>query len=187
MKKNTYSVTEQEAARIEIIKNTFSGEDTKLKVIRKMILGVEMDKDEKAIAKELGGNPHIVEIIETAVLPKLTGDEEIYEIKDIWFQLNVRNVPKDDAIILMKSVAKNIEFMEDALDSIKNGTKRLITIEQVAYSPTNDDVENLVALTARNTIIAGVEGMLRGIRNIAGEKGETMEELMKRLAKNSTK
>ena len=118
--------------------------------------------------------------------PTLTGDEEIFMINDLWFQLNIKDKTKEDAIILMKAVRINENFMNNAIKRLK-GESVSSSINDLKYDESRSDDDNLITVLSRNIIISGLEGTLRGFHHLAGEKGETIEQLAKRLNQNSSK
>ncbi len=177
---------EKEKMKIEVIKSVFGGELDLLKILRKIILGLELTEEEKNRSSLITGNDRLVKIVEDSLNPYITGDEEIFMINDLWFQLNIKDKTKEDAIILMEAVRINEKFMVSALKRLKGETVSE-TINDLRYKDEQGDDVNLITVLARNIIISGLEGTLRGFQHLAGEKGETIEELAKRLNQNSSK
>ncbi len=179
-------ISQAEKDKIEVIRSVFAGDEPLLKILRKIVLGFDLTADEAKSSKLITGNKKLVDIIEANLNPRLTGDEEIFMVNDIWFQLNIKDKSKEEAILLMKAVDLNQSFMADAIKRL-NGDKVETSINDLSYAKDKTEDENLIRVLARNITISGIEGCLRGFKTLAGEKGETLEELGKRLAKNSSK
>lgn len=180
------NLPEKEKKKIEVVKAAFAGDLDLLKTLRKMVLGFPLTAYEKDRSKIITDNPQLIEIIESNLNPTLTGDEEIFMINDIWFQLNIKDKSKEEALLLMKAVALNQKFMTQAIIRVKGGESDY-NINALSYDENLSDDENLYRTISRNITISGVEGCLRGFFNLAGEKGETIEQLAKRMEKNSSK
>lgn len=180
------NLPEVEKKKIELLKSVFAGEKDLLKTLRKIILGLPLSKEEQERKSLITDNKEIIEYLSQVLNPTLKGDEEIFMINDLWFQLNVKDKPIEEAILLMNAVRQNELFMIEGIKRLKGevGTR---AITDYVFDDSKSDKDNLLTMITRNIIISGVEGTLRGIFHLAGEKGETLEQLAERMAKNSSK
>lgn len=150
----------------KVIKLVFQNKEHLLILLRKMFLGFELSNEEKIAAQEILNNKELMQIIERRLNPKVTGDEHVYNVNDLWLQLSLREKTKEDAILLMHIVRSVEQFIEKAVAHLK-GSDDFYHIDDLRYNEERDDFSNLVAVSARNIVLSSVESTIHAFQTIA--------------------
>jgi len=171
-------------AEYDLFAPTFKENKPMLKVLRKVILGIDITPAEKELFKLIP--TAIIDKIETLLLPKVTGDEDLHGVNDFWFQFNLKERTE-------YQVQKDIEYLPLILDFFGSSVSRLkgektnLTISDVEYSKTKSKEENITNVIARNIILATTEGLITTIYQKANSKPLTEEDIKLKTKANSSK
>ena len=179
------NLTKEQKSNIEFLRATFKDDHESLKVVRKMVLGIEMSDKEKSIADTLKGQTKFVSYLRDSLTPTITGNENVHGVKDMWFQLSIKDKSENDAIVLMHVVAATEKYLTDAIADIENEGTNKKHIDALKFDSTKTDKVNLINTLSRSVIVSALENTLKFMEMVSGK--ETIEELAERMAKNSTK
>ena len=174
MQKMRYS--EQE---LGLIKSIFAENDTALIALRKKMLGVELSETEKELTNY---SEDTLKLLGKTFNPQIDPEAPIHQIIDLWMTVDVKDKTPEQARINLKARKVVLEYIEKRLAG-----KKTFSLDSLIYSDKNDDETNLVNMTARNTILGHIEQQLQQLSILAGQKDETVEDLMERLSKDSSK
>jgi hypothetical protein len=155
-----------------------------LKVLRKIILGIELSDTEKELSTQI---PQIVkDRIASLLLPTVTGDEEIHAVNDFWFQFNLKERSEYQVNKDIEYLPIVWEFFNSAIERL-NGNKTDISIKDLQYSKSKTKDENIVNVIARNIILATTESLVATISVKANSKPLTPEDIQKAQKQNSSR
>ena len=174
MQKMRYS--EQE---LGLIKSIFAENDTALIALRKKMLGAELSETEKELTNY---SEDTLKLLGKTFNPQIDPEAPIHQIIDLWMTVDVKDKTPEQARINLKARKVVLEYIEKRLAG-----KKTFSLDSLIYSDKNDDETNLVNMTARNTILGHIEQQLQQLSILAGQKDETVEDLMERLSKDSSK
>ena len=87
---------------------------------------------------------------------------------------------------ILNSRDKTLEMLEQAIETLKTPDLKISSLEFKIVDGDNG-LEKSLELIARNKYLNAIEAGLNMIKTVADMKQETLEELKKRLAKQSSK
>lgn len=162
-----------------IIKSLFAENDEAIFALRKKMLGVELSEVETNLTNY---NEDSMELLSKTFNPQIDPEAPVHQVIDLWMTVDVKDKTPEQAGI-------NLQARELVLDYITKrlAGKKTFKLDSLIYSSKNDDRQNLVNMTARNTILGHIEQQLQQLQFLAGQKDETVEDLMKRLEQDSSK
>lgn len=171
---------------IDIIKATFSENDSLLKAMRAIFFGLEVTGEERESLKSTFSNPELVQIMYKRFLPAINKDTPIGQITDVWMgvESQIFGVPKETIYqaVMQKSIA--VQMVERGLRTLQNPEAEVINI---SYDPNSIITDELgVKLLARNHYLRHVETQLSFLSVIAGQVDETTEQAKKRMQVDSS-
>lgn len=182
---------------LSLISNTFADNEELLYLIRKVLLQFPMTDIEKETVKNLV-NPAVYSVIKKRLLPEIDADAPLTQLGDLYQSVNNDLKVKDPVGMAPLFAAKKIEidyltqqFRVLELMSLKadfeaNG-ENAINLDSLKHIDLNDLEQTYINTTARNFLLSYVDSFLNLLKNLAGQKGETDEERLKRLTRDSSK
>ncbi len=174
-----------------LMKSLFAGNEDLFFLIRKAMLGMEMPNEEKIQLMKFM-KPEVTDLIEKIFLPVLDGDAPMFQMTDLVNGLGADiKQGKNTEEMLIQIDAKEIEidFLSNRISDLR-GSKtahRDYSIDELSDLSISDKRQAYVNVIARNYLLSYVDSNLQQVKFLAGEKEETVEETMKRLAKDSSK
>jgi len=173
---------------IALLKTNFKDNLPLLKAIRKTFLQMELtEKEDIAIKTTIKGDVH--KLISRLFLPKLDGDAPIKEVLDLMMTIDlVARIP-EDAKWHLRARKKLIDYLEERL-SVLGGKKGFNETEikfDTLIDLTDNDVEDYINVTMRNTILNHVETILEKISIVSNQEDITEEEQGNKDKANSNK
>ncbi len=166
---------------LRLIKITFAENFDILKVLRKVMLQMELTEAESVAAKKNfnSENTEIINLMHKVFLPTLDGDAPINQMVDLWLTLDIKDKLPEMASQQMVARGFVIKYLSQQLRVLEGKDVETMRLDAL--------VNNQINLMARNTIIIHVEQQLNQLRMLGGTKDETPEETVKRLAADSSK
>lgn len=155
-----------------------------VKVLRKVILGIELSPTEQDLQKQIP--QAVIDRIEALLLPKVTGDEEMHQVNDFWFQFNLKERTEYQVKHDIKYLPLIWKFFKGSIARL-NGKEATLTIKDVEFSETASDEQNITNVIARNVILATTEGMISTVYRFASTKPLSAEEIKAQTKQNSSK
>ena len=175
-------------AELGLINNTFADNEKLLKTLRKVFYQVDLTDEDKAIIK-IVQSPEVLKILRKIFLPEIDVNAPLGQNVDLFMTINVQGKEPIDVSYELDGRVRVIKALENGLNRLvsfdNNGINNIVKFEPLLYRANAD--EDMISVTARNTVIMHVEQQLLQIRALAGIKKETLEETKRRLEKDSTK
>ena len=173
---------------IEIIKETFAGNENLLKAIRALFFGLEVNEGEKLIIKNIFENEDVRRIMWRRFYPQIDRNSPIGQVQDVWLGVEqmVFGMARD-------TIEQAVAYKELALDYTKKALALLENPEgeavDLSYSPKIDGASGLqIKLLARNQFIRHVESQLLFLFLISKTKEEgTPKEQEEKKKKSGNK
>ena len=162
-----------------LIKSTFADNEQAIIALRKKMLGVQLSEVETNLTTY---NDEVMAVLSKTFNPQIDPEAPIHQIIDLWMTVDIKDKTPEQARINCKAREIVLEYVDKRL----NG-KKVFSLDSLIFDSKKDDETNLVNMTARNTILGHIEQQLQQIDFLAGQKEETVEELMERLEKDSSK
>lgn len=173
---------------LSLIKNTFSDNEDLLYAIRKVLLQFTLSDNEKAQLPLI--TDAVYNVIKKRVFPQIDEEAPLTQLSDMYQTLNEDLKVKDPDVmdLLFDSKQLEIDYLTQQFAVLKGlKVEETIKLTDLANLKGKDARTRFVHTKARNFLLPFVDGMLNLIRNIAGDKSETIEQTKKRLERNSSK
>ena len=171
-------------AEYDLLSPVFKDNRILLKVVRKVILGIDLSPTEQDLIKLV---PQIVvNRIASFLLPKVTGEEEMHSVNDFWFQFNLKERTEYQVKIDIEYLPLIQDFFIDSVARL-NGQEAKLKISDIEYSKAVSKEQNIVNVIARNIILATTEGLLATLYTKANNKPLTVEQIKTAQKQNSTR
>lgn len=173
---------------LSLIKNTFTDREDLVQLIRKVFLQDKLEVEEIGKLAFISDSADLLMLFKKTFLPDLETDAPLHQLVDLWMSVDVKDKSIAESVVAMKVrcelrdlIALGIQRLEQPKEK---GLKEIIN-----YEPDfkKDDSEVYISLMARNALIAHTEFQIGQLYTLAGQNGETLDDLDKRLAKNSSK
>lgn len=166
-----------------LIKTTFAENEDLLKAVRNLFYGVEISDAEKAVIKQTFSNPDVVEAVRHKIYGLNNFNTPIGQLSDFWMgaEQQIFGASRD-------TIKQSIGVKVQVLDMFTKAFKLLENPDGEKVS-TKVDIEDELGINiiARNLYMKAIDTGLFTILTIAGKKDETLEDVLKRLEKNSNK
>ena len=166
---------------LQLFKNTFSENLPLVKIVRKVMLQMDMAETEWKIWKSTFKLKPLNDLMRKLFLPTLDGDLPLNQQIDLWMTVDLNNKMPDEAQSLINSRKMVIDYLDNQLKILSGELK------EPPLKLTDFNFIKIDDLKARNTIISHIEFQLTQIFGLAGYKQETPEETIKRLQQDSNK
>lgn len=184
---------------LSLIKNTFAENEPLLYSVRKVLLQFPLTDPEKNLLK-LSMTPEVIAALKKRILPEISDEFPIGQLPSLLTTLNeqlkVRSVEEMGPLFAAKKI--EIDYLTqqfallgniDLFDAVNAPSWiNLSDLGVIKLNPNNDTLDlNYTRINAYLFLLGYIDPMLNFIRAIAGEKKETMENLKKRLTRDSSK
>lgn len=178
-------------AELALIKATFAENDELIYLIRKVLLQFPLKEAERKTIKAIM-NEDVFNVVKKRMYPEMSDDFPLGQLGDIYQTLtnDLKSKTVDEMAPLFKAKQLEIEYLEQQFSILKDidtdfsGGIRLDGLKSLKNMSAEDCYINTVA---RNFIVAYIDNMLILIKNIAGQKTETVEDQKKRMTRDSSK
>jgi len=171
---------------LSLMKNTFAGDDTILYVIRKFMLGMELNEGEQ---KFMGNMTDEMKMLLSKVfLPQIDGDTSLFQLFDMSFALKeeMKGKSYEDQKLAIEIKALEVKYIQDRLNAL-NGIQSTDSVSLEAMSDLSSD-DAVVNITARNYLLSYIDSFCNEMRMFGNQKDkEELKDTAERLAKDSTK
>lgn len=177
-------------AELQFLKGLFADREELLYAIRKVFLQLPISPDEETMIKELTPEAH--ELIKKFFLPDLDGDSPIFQLTDMKLAIgaDIKNLSPDGAWLYIKAKEVEIRYLEQQLGALKDMSLdqklSLESLSRLDYDKSDAD-EAFINMTARNYILSFIDSNLNQIKLLAGLPNDSVEDTLKKLARDSSK
>lgn len=176
-------------SELELIRSTFTDNWELLKTIRKVFLQFPLDALELALLQNIRSSTEVLGLLRKTFLPTIDPDAPIHQLVDLWMTIDVRGKTDEDLVKDVRARKNLIDYINQQLEFIETGKEGTITFagfSKIDY-PAKQYGMVYSNLITRNSLIQHVETMLQQLEVLAGNPGESVEEIKERLAKDSAK
>ncbi len=185
-KKKPQQVLRYSDSELKLMNDTFSENHDLIMLLRKFFMQGQMSDGEKENVKFFA-NANMLPILRKTYFPEIDLNTPIGQIVDLWSNVDTRNKGVEDACLEMAMRQKLIQYIKDRFMDLINGTEGGLRLSDLEYDPKKKDRDNFVNIGARNMIIAHVDFQTGQIWILAGSKQESVQEIQKRLFRQSGK
>lgn len=171
---------------IELIKSVFAENDELMLAIRKLFFGTPVSEEEKKAITEAFASQEVRDVFQRKVYGLNNFDTPIGQLSDFWLgaETQVFGASRDAIYQTVESKKLILGMFQKAFKLLENPDGEKVDITTF---PDIDVDELQIGLIARNLYMKAIETSLLTIKAIAGVKGETMEQTLKRLEADSSK
>lgn len=175
-------------AEFATLKQTFADNEELLKAIRKVMLQVELSKEEKKMITNTFNNEAVFNVVSKTFLPQIDTDAPLGQVVDLWLTLDLKGMSPNEAWDMMLVRDKLINYIKQQLELLKGGALvDGIFFNNLEFSEDKDVDDAFIDQLTRQQIIQHVEQQLFQLQTLAGVKTETVEETLARINKDSSK
>ncbi len=183
--KQTMKYSDEE---LGLIKNTFSEDDTILKIVRKVLLQIELTREEKSgMYANFKNNVGLMSVLRRFYIPTLENDVPLGMESDSWTTLQLEDKFPEYAVCLIDARAKSVEYFEQQFNVLEGKGKEVIKFKDFLLKENKTDGMRYSDVLARNDIVLNVKMNGIYLKALAGAKEETVEETRTRLAQDSNR
>lgn len=186
VKKQTMRYTDGE---LSLIKNTFAENDEILIAIRNYLLQLDLSPAEMELMNIIKNNNDLVSLLKKSLVPELDPKAPMNQIVDLYMNIDTKDSDPEKAYLF--TIARDIvqDYLTQRLEclsgKILNENEIIISHLRSAKGKTME--ESFTQLSARNAIIAHIDGRIMEFKNLSGLKNETVEETVARLTEKARK
>ena len=177
---------------LALFKSVFAENESLLYLIRKVLLQFPMTpEDTIALKKQI--TPEVLRLVKKRMIQEVGDDYPLTQIGDLYQTLTgdlAKNTVEEMAP-LFEAKELEIDYLEQQFkvlgDLDKKDELQSILLDDMKNLKGKTPVEKYVETTARNFILGFVDPRLVLIKDLAGKKSESPEEVEKRLQRDSSK
>lgn len=176
---------------LSLIKSVFSDNEELLYAIRKVLLQFEMTKEEKKMIKT-AMTPEVFAVLKKRILPTLDPDSPLSQLASLSTTLtdNLKVKDVEEMAPLFEAKQLETEYLEQRFAVLKNidaKTGKELKLADFAVIKGKTPHRQFVDTTVYLFLLGYIDPMLAMIRNIAGQKEESIEAQKERMTRNSAK
>lgn len=170
---------------IELLKQVFAENEYLLQTLRKLFFGYELSQEDKDLVIQTFKSQEVRDVLRHKIYGLNNVNTPIGQVSDFWLntESQVFGQSKDTIKQAIQSKKIILGMFEKSMELLTNPDGEKV---DVSFNPDTCD-ELGIDLIARNIYMKSVENALLGIKTIAGQKTESVEQTMKRLKKDSAK
>ena len=178
---------------LSVIKSAFATSDVDnddmARALRKAMLQMPLDPIDQAMLRQIREQKDLVAVIKKTFLPKLDPNAPFHQILDLWMTVTqeFKDKSPEQALPYVKAREKLIEYLEQQLKFIEKETVGEIEFSSLCKITGKKPEKIFADLWMRSTLISHVETQLSQLVILGGKKGETVEQTLERLQKDSTR
>jgi hypothetical protein len=172
---------------LSLIKNTFAENEALIFAIRKVLLQFPLNEGDKQLLSFV--NADVLNVLRKRILPELSNVFPLGQLPSLMTTLtndlktkDVREMAPHFAIKKLQIAYLEQQFKVLAGEDVEQNIK-LADMGKI----TEDPEENFINMSTYLFLLGYIDPMLIAIKTIAGSKEETLEQLNKRLRRDSAK
>ena len=176
---------------LNVLKGAFADNEDLLFAVRKVLLQFELNDVEKTLIRSFITEP-VYNVVKKRLLTEIDPELPLGQLSNLVFtiQEKMKSTPVEDMAPVFDALQLEKEYLEQQFKVLKDIDGRNVTkifLNELPILKGKDAYNRYVDLTAFTFITSYVDTMLIHIRTLAGKKEETMEELKKRIQRDSAK
>lgn len=170
---------------IIFIKKLFAGNDKMLMALRNHLLQFELTDEDNGLLKTL--SPDALQFLRDRVfVPRANRTSKLQRIGDAWGSLQISNMGVDEAYPHLLAREAQIAYYNQMIDLLEGKeTKGMNLDECVTDIAKKSPIEAYVNFVTRNTILLQTDFHINLLKTFAGRENESVEDVKKRLKKDS--
>ena len=175
-------------SELQLIKDVFADNDELLYAIRKVFLQFELTEKDKGLLNQI--TPAVYHILEKRIHPTPSNEFPLGQISTLLttLTLDIKAKTVEEAIPAFHAKATEIAYLDQQFAVLKDPeSPQPIQLAKLGDIVGKDHEEAFVGLTVYLFIYGWIDPNLLGIKAIAGQKEETLDQLEKRMRQNSNK
>ncbi len=178
-------------AELSLIKNTFAENEDALYLIRNVLLQFEITKEERKLLKGLM-TPAVFEVVKKRIFPVIDSDAPMFQLSDMYQTLTTDMKTKgvEDMAALFDAKQLQVDYLDQQFKVLQDLDKKVVEVirlDDLASLKNKSPHQMYVDTAARNYLLSHVDTFLNHIKTLAGQKSETLDEVKKRLTRDSAK
>lgn len=179
-------------AEISLIKNTFAGENEEnLYLIRNVLLQFPLSKEERVRLKAIMTD-EVYKVVKKRIFPEIDPEVPLFNLSDMYQTLSqdLQKHGVEEMAPLFDAKMLEIDYLRQQFEILKDPETVLIDgifLDRLAELKNKPYVQKYVDTTARNYILAHVDTMINHLKVLAGQKDESVDDIKKRLTRDSSK
>jgi hypothetical protein len=182
----TKQVTYLSETEMKLIKDAWSGDDVIIRAFMKFMLQLPLNKDEKIGINRLSTQKEILYVLRKMILPTLDYMDVPMEAMDLRMTGDYVNKTPAEALPFLQSKEIFINYLDQQLNSLEKDAKEEIKLDDLAKPNEDYDIWFVNTIT-RTSLIQFLKKKIALLENFAGQHTETMEEMLAKMGKNSSK
>ena len=173
---------------LSLIKATFADNEDLLYAIRKVLLQLKLTDQEQKLIDSM--SKEVYAVVKKRLYPDIDGDSPLTQIGDIYQTLtkDLQSKSVEDMKPLFDAKQLEIDYLNQQFNVLKGKkVEEKIKLSELGNLIGKDNYERFVHTTARNFLLGYIDPMLLMLKKIAGQKTESVDELKKRITRDSSK
>lgn len=170
---------------IALIKKLFAGNDKMLMALRNYMLQFELTEEEQALMNGL--TPDAINFLRNRVfVPKANRTNRLQKIGDAWGSLQISSMGVEEAYPHLLARENQIAYYNQQLDILEGKAEKTMTLDSCVKDVSHmSPIEAYTNFIVRNTILIQTDYHINLLKTFAGREEETVEDVKKRLSKDS--
>lgn len=169
--------------QVQVIKDAFRGNESLLKAVRAVLLGLEVTPEERNEVTYTFSDTKVVKVIKERLNPQMDKNAQFGQLKNAWSEI-VTSIVGQHPDTIKQHLTYNVKRQELMAKGIESLSDPQAPKVDLTYSVDNDD-ELATTLIAREQYIKHVDTQIMFLRVIAEQESET--EVKKKKEQDSTK
>lgn len=174
---------------IDLIKAVFCDNDDLLYIIRKVLLQFELTKDEEITLRKTMSD-ELYSVIKKRIFPDFSDEYPLTQIPSLVTTLtsDIKTKTVDEMQPLFEAKQLEIDYLEQQFRVLKGlKVEQKIKLTDLSQIKGKESWDCFVDMTAYLFLMGHIDPMLGFLKNIAGQKNESVEDAKKRMTQNSSK
>lgn len=176
------------SAELSLIKNTFAENEPLLFAIRKVLLQFELNDGDRSLLKLV--NTDVLNVLKKRILPEISNVFPLGQLPSLMTTLtnDLKTKDVDDMALQFDAKQLQLDYLEQQFAVLEGKeVEEKIKLAELGNLKGKPAKSQFCHMTAYLFLLGYIDPMLIMIKTIAGNKDETLEELNKRLKRDSNK
>jgi len=174
----------------ELFRIAFKDNEDLLRAIRRVLYQMPLSAtDLSLLSMNISGKKPVLSLLRKTFYPELDGEAPLGQQADLWLTKQFDAMISDEACLQIKAVRLMKDYLEQQLDVLSDIKKsQKIKFEELEIIDDKPNWEIYPNMIARNLLINHIENTFNWIWIYSQQgSGETVEDTVKRLSKDSAK
>ena len=168
-----------------IFKSLFGQSDELLYLMRKAMMFGGLNETEIDQLKAVFSKEEAFNAVRKTFIPEITPNDPITQVTDLWAMVDLANKMPDEIEAEIQARKRVNEKLNEAIERLRSPSSEALDL--ISFDPSEDPMQNHIALKARNLFINGITIQFANLRLMAKRDAENPDEAEKRRNQNSSK